>query len=626
MLFSFVETKTGKTFYSPNESINSIKDINIIEWCAQYLTDDGIFIDIGSHFGEYPIILSKNCYKVYSFEPHPSNYDAIGSSIVANTIGNITINKSAVSDSIGTRSLKILSDENSSLNEYFKVDQTIDVPVITIDSLNLNNIDFIKIDAVGEELNIFKGASKTLMNNKFPPVLFKVLPDEWFKFEKELLMSFIGNMGYRIVPVMGSDNMFLACDHFMFPKRVSKSEVDFKKAIADYEAGTYQTDDWYKWYLLANHYRLNSKYQSAYDCAHKGLPLASEQDRWRLEEEISIVSYYLTKIDEGYENCERVILANNDLIPWHTRNLAQNNQSFYMSKLSGEKSGVFDYKLPADYIGSSSSIIRIKDGFLMNMRSVNYTIQGNGGYIMRDPNNYVRTRNFLLTLDDNLVVTDSVELVDCSGRNKFSHHIMGLEDIRLFSETEFFCTCLEYNEKRTPQMCYCQYDRSTGYVTKIMPLSVTDEIKCEKNWLPLVIDGELCCIYQFNPLIIYTIDRQTGVMTEKINRKFETFNLSSFRGSTPPIPYKDGWLLIIHQVHYDSPRKYFHRFVWFNHDFTSMSFSKAFYFVSPNIEYTVSMIIQNDQLIIPFSYRDNSSQYVITSLASVDVMLKYQSA
>jgi len=36
---------------------------------------------------------------------------------------------------------------------------------------------------------------------------------------------------------------------------------------------------------------------------------------------------------------------------------------------------------------------------------------------------------------------------------------------------------------------------------------------------------------------------------------------------TAPIPYKNGWLATIHQVHYSNPRKYYHRFVWYSKDF-----------------------------------------------------------
>ena len=43
----------------------------------------------------------------------------------------------------------------------------------TLDSFNLTNINFIKIDVEGHEEFVLRGAVKTLANNNYPKILFE---------------------------------------------------------------------------------------------------------------------------------------------------------------------------------------------------------------------------------------------------------------------------------------------------------------------------------------------------------------------------------------------------------------------------------------------------------------------
>jgi hypothetical protein len=232
---------------------------------------------------------------------------------------------------------------------------------------------------------------------------------------------------------------------------------------------------------------------------------------------------------------------------------------------------------------------------------VNYSIDEKGYYIIRDPQNYVRTRNFILTLDSDFNVIDKgTEVI--SKPPPYPHNIVGLEDIRTFGSNEFFCTCLEVNEKHVPQMCYGKYN-DQGEVTSLQPLQIGDEIKCEKNWVPFIQNNIIHFIYTFQPLRIYKIeDDQIKLLKEA------DLHLGDFRGSSSPIPYNNGWLCTVHQVYYDSPRKYFHRFIWFNQDFTTAKYTPVFYFQNTTIEYNLSICTIPTHIILPFSIKDNCTK------------------
>ena len=61
-------------------------DINLVNWCKQFVNKSGGFIDIGAKYGKYSIILGKECKNVYSFESRKEVYECL---IIGASINNL---------------------------------------------------------------------------------------------------------------------------------------------------------------------------------------------------------------------------------------------------------------------------------------------------------------------------------------------------------------------------------------------------------------------------------------------------------------------------------------------------------------------------------------------------------
>ena len=647
----FQDKSSGCQFCAPTNDENytkmikdGIPEFQLIKWCEQFLTKDGIFVDIGSSIGQYSILLSRKCKTIHAFEFQKNIFECLNVSICINNCFNIkpyniTLGSHQITspskDIVPPPETKIVQDPTP---ETKIVQEPVQVPapepasvqapepvpehigMRTLDSYNIEHIDFMKIKVDGYELEVMKGAEASIKRSGFPPFVFESVSYDWSMDKREALFEYIRSLGYVIHKISGIDNMYLASDNPSRPKRATQDPV-MEELCVKHQACELDMS-WNILYKLAQYYRSQGKYQLAYESLIKSKSLVSESEPiMALNNELSLIAHFIGKREEGLKACDEIILSHG--APWELKNISLHNQSYHMRKLPFTSVKPMKYNLPKEFIESSSAIIPHGDGFRMNMRAVNYSITANGSYIMRDPENKVRTQNYLLTLDANLNVLHGVELINNSGITLYPRDILGLEDIRLFGTNKLFCTDLEVNPHRVPQICHGRYDPDSGSITYLKPLMIGTELKCEKNWIPFVTNGAVHFVYTVQPLRLYKINPDNGDIELVRQGTLCENNIDCFRGSSSAISYKDGWLATIHQVFISNPRKYFHRFIWFNNEFTIIKYSDIFFFEAPGIEFNVSLCHSPTGLLVPFSRTDNCSRVGILPYNILDSMLKF---
>ncbi len=177
-----------------------------IKFIRKLITPGMKIIDIGANYGIYSIQMAKltgDNGTVWSFEPDTRLSPYIVKSIEKNNLNNIIINNMAISNYSGKTTFYL--SENSEFNSISHNPQfhseKIEVETLTIDQCMekfcWNKIDFIKIDAEGEELKIFE-AAKSFLAKESPLIMFecshidfKPLVDELFNF---------GYYTYKVIP------------------------------------------------------------------------------------------------------------------------------------------------------------------------------------------------------------------------------------------------------------------------------------------------------------------------------------------------------------------------------------------------------------------------------------------
>lgn len=188
---------------------NGLFEANLIEWCREFCKPDKIFLDIGAHTGSYSITLSPFVKSVYAFEPQKMTYYALCGSVALSNLNNIECIKVALGspDQIGEQTLNIISPDgggSSILTRNHETIATETITVATLDSFNLDNIGFIKIDIEDNEYNAILGAVITLQRCNNPTIIFEC------NSINDKLFNLLRSIGYNIIPITYYSYMFLA--------------------------------------------------------------------------------------------------------------------------------------------------------------------------------------------------------------------------------------------------------------------------------------------------------------------------------------------------------------------------------------------------------------------------------
>jgi FkbM family methyltransferase len=137
-------------------------------------------VDVGAHIGLYSLIAAKRVGpsgKVIAIEPDPENFKILKKNILLNQLSNVEALECAVYSTRGKLRLflpeleqgrtifnTVMQDRARTSTNFLEVEaNTLDN---ILESINITEVNWIKIDVEGAELEVLKGAVNTLSSNK----------------------------------------------------------------------------------------------------------------------------------------------------------------------------------------------------------------------------------------------------------------------------------------------------------------------------------------------------------------------------------------------------------------------------------------------------------------------------
>lgn len=217
----------GKRGYVRFQTIGKIRDINqqLIDESEMdlypfFLEDDSVSIDVGANYAYHTHRLATLCKKgkVYAFEPIPFTFQVCKRIVKHFMLKNVELFQYGVGErnekisfqlplqdfgviSAGQSHMGGRNNELEGKEKHYKFSsyEEVECEVVSIDTmkLNLNKLDFVKMDIEGAEYYALKGMIKTLKQFK-PIVLLEINPFflKGFGIEESSLRDLIEELGY----------------------------------------------------------------------------------------------------------------------------------------------------------------------------------------------------------------------------------------------------------------------------------------------------------------------------------------------------------------------------------------------------------------------------------------------
>lgn len=179
-----------------------------IKFVRKFLNPGMKVIDIGANYGLYTLSSAKKIGvegMLWAFEPTGSVAECLRESINENKFQNIDLIQAGLSNRVGEAKLSInpnaeLNSLNTPINENGNF-ETIELK--TLDSsmveYNWHNIDFVKLDAEGEEVRILEGGSKFLADNS-PVIMYELKHGEQVNLSLINKFKEYGYNSYYLIP------------------------------------------------------------------------------------------------------------------------------------------------------------------------------------------------------------------------------------------------------------------------------------------------------------------------------------------------------------------------------------------------------------------------------------------
>ncbi len=140
---------------------NRAKDMSL---AVQMCPKRRIAVQAGGNIGAWPVWLSKRFQQVLTFEPEKVNYDCLIRNV--EPYANIETYNAALSDRVGEAFLNVCRSIGS---HHVSATGSQAVKLLTIDSFNLEALDYIVLDVEGFEWEALAGADETI--RRFRPII-----------------------------------------------------------------------------------------------------------------------------------------------------------------------------------------------------------------------------------------------------------------------------------------------------------------------------------------------------------------------------------------------------------------------------------------------------------------------
>jgi len=184
--------KSGKPF-TQNKCLNKF-----LWYCESQGKKMRTVIDVGAWCGTWAKAIEPFAKKVVAFEPDKTHFECLQK--------NCTSNCDPKMEAVGSE-IKTIALTEDDFTQAKRVDKQGNIRMTTLDHLTYQDVDMIKIDVEGYEMEVLKGATKTLETVKYLMVELNNNTKKYGSSNIEI-EKYLQSLGFKVLMAHWPDKVF----------------------------------------------------------------------------------------------------------------------------------------------------------------------------------------------------------------------------------------------------------------------------------------------------------------------------------------------------------------------------------------------------------------------------------
>lgn len=164
----------------------------LVEWCKTNDKKFNLIVDVGAWCGTWTLSMQPYAKNIHCYEPNNLHYGCLARNI--NSYSHVESYNQALGNDDGYVKL---TEESATQNTRVLLENG-ETKINKLDSLGYNDVDFIKIDVEGLEMEVLKGAARTLENVEYLMIELNGNSERYGSSKKDI-KEHLKSLGFKIL-------------------------------------------------------------------------------------------------------------------------------------------------------------------------------------------------------------------------------------------------------------------------------------------------------------------------------------------------------------------------------------------------------------------------------------------